>query len=167
MKYSAFFAAFLFFFVAHVSCADEKTNEYGSFTVTDTGGDYTVAFVLDSANKKFKKFQEVMMTDYGNDGEGDVSVLLYRNGNKEVYLRKEESYRRYTLEEKPGDVCDGGWSPKILYRENLHAWECSKINFFMKFLMWREIDDGFADAKAESWSALAARIMKNVERFVK
>lgn len=165
MKHLRLFAAFLLFF-GH-SCLAGTSNEYGKFVVTDIGGDYTVAFVLDSANKKFPHIKKIAMIDYGNDGEGDVSVLLYKSGNKEVFFRTENDYRRYVLKNASVDVCEDDWSPKIVYYEERHAWACANMNFILKFFMWREIDRGLAEAKAGDWVALAERIMENVGKFKK
>lgn len=165
MKRVVLFIVFLLFF-SH-SYADGISNEYGKFIVDKTAIDYAVSFILNPANEKFPKIKKIMMIDYDNDGEGDVSVLLYRTGGKEVFFRTEENYKRYVLKNASADVCEDAWSPKIVYRENRHTWKCSKMNFLAKFFMWREIDSGLLDAKAGDFNALAKRIIKNVEKIKK
>lgn len=169
MKSRMFFVLFLLFFsfASCVSYADGMSNEYGKFVVTNAKDEYVVAFVLNSTNKKFAKIQRVEMIDRGNDGEGDTSVLWYKSGNQEVYFRTEEDYKRYVRTDVSRDVCEDGWSPKIVYREKNHAWSCAKMNFIMKFFMWREIDAGLAEAKEGDWDALSVRIRGNVEKFAK
>jgi hypothetical protein len=166
MKHFSFFAAVFFLFFS-IPCIGGILNEYGKFVVTDTGSDYAVTFVLDSANKKFPKIKKVTMVDYGNDGEGDLLVLLYKSGNKEVFFRTEDAYRRYVLKNISAKICEDGWSPKIIYHEDRHAWACSKLNFLAKFFMWREIDSGFVEAKAGDWDTFAERIMENVKKIKK
>lgn len=169
MRSRMFFVLFLLFFsfVSHVSYAGGMSNEYGKFVVTKTKGDYTVAFVLNPMNKKFAKVQRVEMVDRGDDGEGDISVLLYKSGDKEVFFRTEDEYKRYVSNDASMDVCEGEWSPKIVYHENRRAWACSKMNFIVKFFMWREIDNGLADAKEEDWGALSERIKESIGKFIK
>jgi len=160
----AIFIALFFGCVAH---AGGISNEYGKFLAVENGGDYSVTFILNSENKKFAKIQKVEMIDRGNDGEGDISVLSYKSGNKEVFFRTEDDYKRYVLSDASRDVCENDWSPKIVYRKDRRAWACSKINFLVKFFMWREIDSGLVDAKEGDWDALAARIIENVGKIKK
>lgn len=107
------------------------------------------------------------MTDSDNDGEGNVSVVLYRNGDKEVFFRGEGDYVQYAAKDASANVCEGDWSPKIVYFKDRRAWVCSKINFFVKFFMWREIDAGLADAKNGDWVALAERMAENIKKITK
>lgn len=169
MRGRIFLVLFFLFssFAFRIAYAEGATNEYGKFVVTKTKGDYIVAFVLNPDNKKFAKIQRVDMVDRGNDKEGDILVLLYKNGNKEVFFRTEEDYWRYVSPDASRDVCEDDWSPKIVYHENRHLWACAKMNFFVKFFMWREIDSGLAEAKNGEWEALASRIRENVAKFTK
>ena len=152
-------------FVAVASAPTE--NEYGKFIETKIKDIYTVSFILDPRNTKFQKIQEVTIVDYGNDEEGDATFVLHRNGNKEVFLRTKRNYRRYIAQNPSADVCRGGWSSKIQYRQSTQKWECPGINFVINFFMWQEIDGGLADAKREDWGAFSRRIMEDVRKIIK
>lgn len=158
---------FLLLFL-HKAAAGGIPNEYGVFIPVRDGSTYAVKFVLDPENKEFAKFQEVEMRDYGNDGGGDAVVILYRNGDKEVFFRESYEFRRYiAMETVPREVCGGRWSPKIEYHVQQLAWKCSKMNFLTKAVVWWEIDRGLAEAKKEDWRALTERILKGARKVAK
>jgi hypothetical protein len=151
--------------VFRTSFASVTENDYGKFVETKNQDEHIISFILNPTNEKFKKVQEVAMFDYSNDEEGDISIVLYKKGEKEVFFRNRRNYWRYVSDEPSADVCGGDWSPKIVYRHN--AWECSEMNFFMRIYMWRQIDNGLADAKREDWGALAERILENIKKIIK
>lgn len=159
--------AFLFFYSSTIPelYALGTENNYGKFVETKNRDNHIVSFIVNPTNEKFKKVREVAMFDYGNDGEGDISIVLYKKGDKEVFFRNHRNYRQYVSSEPSADVCGDDWSPKIIYRHN--AWECSKMNFFMRIYMWRQIDKGLADAKREDWNTLAERILRNIKKIIK
>lgn len=166
MKNSVFVALFLFGFAPLVACALDTENEYGKFVELKIKDTYTVTFVLDPMNKKFRNIQEVSMVDHGDDEKGDVSTVLYRNGNKEVFFRNQPNYWRYVMRDASTmHVCGNEWSPKIINVSG--EWKCSKLNPIDKYLIWWQIDEGLAAAKVGDFGALTERILENVKRISK
>jgi hypothetical protein len=126
-----------------------------------------VSFVLDSNDDDFRKIEKVSMVDYGDDKEGDVSVLLYRNGNKEIFFRSEKSFQQYSLLNNLSIICGDRWVPRINYRKDKNSWGCSEMNIVARFFMWMEIDGGLVEAKQQEWSALSERVIESVKSFSK
>jgi len=160
----------LFFFsftAARASFSQGIENRYGNFVETKVRDDYLMTFVLNPANKEFSEIQEVSIFDYGNDEEGDISTVLHRNGDTEVFFRTKRNYRRYISQNPSADVCREEWSAKIQYRQSTRKWECPGLNFIVNFFMWDEIDSGLADAKRGDLDALFERIMDNVKKIIK
>lgn len=167
MKYVVFFVVLLSLSFGSVYVrAESLFNGFGSFAVDQTSNRYLVTFELYNLENNFKKVLAVSMEDHLDDAEGDVTSVLYRNGNKEIFLRSEDSYTRFVKATPVADVCDV-WSPKIKFRIKTHSWKCSNLNFIAKFLMWYQIDYGLKEAKEGRWTALSIRIKKSVARFIK
>lgn len=162
-------AAALFFYTLWVSeLYAGIENSYGKFVPVKNKDTYTVAFVLNPENKKFHKIEEVIMFDYGNDEEGDISEVLHRDGSKEIFFRNSRNYWRFVFRDKSTlHVCGNTWSPKIVYRQKTGKWECSAMNAFSKKYMWWQIDQGLQEAKRERWDALAERLLTNIKRIIK
>ncbi|MBI2121027.1 MAG: hypothetical protein HYT94_05385 [Parcubacteria group bacterium] len=144
------------------------SHEYGTFIPIHDGNNYALKFIVDPGAGKFAKFQEVSMTDYGNDGKGDMVILLYRNGSKEVFFRDEYEFRRYVAGESVSkSVCGGDWSSTIKYLAHINEWHCAKINFLYEFVLWWGIDRGLVEAKNGDWQSLSERILQGAEKLKK
>jgi hypothetical protein len=163
LKFWALFLA-LFVFILHAPGSFGTPNAYGEFFETKIKDDYTVTFIANLTNRRFPKVEEASMIDYGNDDEGDVSRVLYRNGNQEIFFRTKRGYGRYVGQNESMDVCKGDlsfwyWLPKkIYYRKKQNRWECLSVG--LERFIWGEIDDGLADAKRGNWDALIERLLK-------
>ena len=166
MKNILFFVLCLLILIPKSMCAEGISNGYGTFFVIEETDDYEVMFVLYDIENEFSKVQAVSMMDCLDNGEGDVTVLVYRNGDKQVFLRSEEAYQYFVSHESKADVCDG-WSPRIKYRTETKSWRCSQLNFFVRYFMWYQIDNGLENAKKQEWVDLSTRIKKSVASFIK
>jgi hypothetical protein len=151
--------------------ASEFENNYGKFIETKAQHDYIVTFILNPTNEEFKKIRAVSMVNYGDDENGDVSIVSYKRGDEEIFFRNWSVYRRYVSHNTAADVCEESVWPwwvlpkKIVYQKN--KWECLNAGIALNQAMWPQIDDGFSEAKKNEWSALTERILENVKRIAK